>query len=100
MSAFFLTNKAKNDLKEIAAYTEKYWGREQRNIYLKQFDEIFHMLSKTPYAGKSCDYVKKGYRKVPQGSYIIFYRSGKDSSIEIVRILHKQMDVLPKISTL
>ena len=43
--------------------------------------------------GKECDYIKDGYRKFPQGSYIIFYRESTKSKITIIGILHKNMDV-------
>jgi toxin ParE1/3/4 len=93
MKAFALTHKAKADLYAIALFTEKTWGREQRNLYIKQLDEAFHMLANAPSAGKTCDDIKSGYKKFPQGSHIIFYKVGKKTSIEIIRILHKHMDV-------
>lgn len=93
MRPFALANEAKADLKAIARFTEKRWGREQRNLYIKQFDDAFHFLAATPLAGKACDYIRAGYRKFPQGSHILFYKAGAVSKIEIVRILHKSMDV-------
>ena len=93
MSVFQLTTKAKSDLKDIALFTENQWGVTQRNIYLKQFDDIFHILAKDPLTGMNCDYIKEGYRKFPQGSHIIFYKILKSKHILILRILHKRMDV-------
>jgi toxin ParE1/3/4 len=93
MGAFTLTQKARADLKSIAAYTQRKWGHEQRRIYAKQFDDVFHMLAQTPVAGNKCDFVKIGYRKFPCSSHIIFYRSKSDTEIEVIRILHKRMDV-------
>lgn len=80
-------------MKSIAAYTQRKWGKEQRRIYLKQFDDVFHLLANTPEVGAKCDSIKLGYRKFPNVSHIIFYRSPSDTQIEIVRILHKRMDV-------
>ncbi len=96
MKAFELTKRAKEDLRKIARFTEKRWGRDQRFLYIKQFDEVFHLLSKNPSVGKQCEYIKKGYRKFPQSSHIIFYREGEKSKIIIIRILHKNMDVESK----
>jgi toxin ParE1/3/4 len=90
--AFTLTKKAKADLKSIATYTQRKWGKEQRNIYARQFDDVFHMLSETPGAGIKCDFIKLGYRKFPVTSHIVFYHSVSQSEIEVVRILHKRMD--------
>ena len=98
MKAFALTHKAKTDLLAIALFTEKTWGREQRNLYIKQLDEAFHMLADTPLVGKACDEIKTGYKKFPQGSHIIFYKAGSQTSIEIIRILHKHMDVDTQLS--
>lgn len=93
MIPFRLTAKAKKDLKRIAKVTQAKWGKEQRNIYLKQFDDAFHQLANKPELGKACDFIRTGYRNYPQASHIIFYKYGTDSKIEIIRILHKRMDV-------
>lgn len=96
MSTFTLTRRAKADLKAIAKFTERRWGREQRYIYIKQFDDTFHALSDSPEIGSNCNYIKENYQKFPQGSHIIFYCSDSKDSIQIIRILHKNMDVLSK----
>jgi len=96
MSSFTLTRRAKTDLKSIARFTEKRWGRSQRNIYLKQFDEAFRMLADNPSIGKACDFIKSGYRKFPQGSHVIFYKTSAHNGVDIIRILHKNMDVVSK----
>jgi len=96
MSSFSLTNKAKNDLKIIAIFSEKRWDKAQRNIYLKQFDDTFHFIAKNPLAGKECNFINEGCRKFPQGSHIIFYKQVSKTEILIIRILHKQMDVNSK----
>jgi len=96
MKSFELTREAKEDLRKVAKYTEKRWGRDQRNLYIKQFDDGFHLLAESPSVGKQCNYIKDGYRKFPLGSHIIFYLEGEKSKITIIRILHKNMDVESK----
>jgi len=98
MKTFELTREAKEDLRKIARFTEKRWGRDQRFLYIKQFDDVFHLLAKTPTVGKKCDFIKKGYRKFPQSSHLIFYREDVNSKIIVIRILHKNMDVESKFS--
>ena len=93
MGLFQLSKEAKNDLRSIALFTENRWGRVQRNFYLKQLDQAFSLLAENPNLGTSCDYVRVGYRKFPQGSHLIFYKLNSESAIVIVRILHKSMDV-------
>ena len=96
MSSFKLTRLAKNDLRSIARFTEKRWSKSQRNIYIKEFDDAFHRLAEGPGIGNSCDFIKDGYFKFPQGSHIVFYKKISENQIEIIRILHKKMDVASK----
>ncbi len=98
IGSFTLTHKARKDLKSIATYTQRRWGKNQRRIYAKQFDDVFHMLADNPDAGNSCDYIKDGYRKFPNSSHIIFYLILSDEQIEIVRILHKRMDARSRLA--
>jgi len=91
--SFYLTKKAKADLKDIARYTRETWGREQRNVYLKKIDDIFHQLSNNPAQGRNCDHIREGYRKYGIGKHYIFYRTIAPDQIEIVRILHGSMDI-------
>lgn len=93
MSAFRLSQKAFQDLVEIGKHTTRIWGASQRNAYLKQIDDCFTRISDNPNLGVKCDYIAKGYRKFPQGSHMIYYRVNPDNIVEIVRILHKAMDV-------
>ena len=97
-NSFSLTRKAREDLKSIATYTQKQWGKKQRRIYAKQFDDAFHLLADRPDPGKQCNYIKTGYKKFPNSSHLIFYRSLDDQHIEIVRILHKRMDARSKLT--
>ena len=95
MKPFILTAAAKMDLRDIALFTQRRWGKEQRNVYLKQFDESLWLLAENPDIGKSCDEIRQGYRKFPQGSHVIFYRQTGSQQIKVIRILHKSMDVNP-----
>jgi len=95
MSSFDVSNAARTDLKNIAAYTQKTWGASQRRRYLKNLDKAFHFLSDNSQSGNQCDYIIKGLRKHTHESHIIFYEISK-SSIFIVRVLHKSMDVESK----
>lgn len=86
-----LRAKAKTDLLQIGQYTEQRWGRSQRNHYLRQLDEAFRLIMENPQIGKDRSHVLPGYRSYQQGSHVIFYK--QKESIEIIRVLHKRMDV-------
>ena len=87
-----LSNKAREDLVNIARYTEKTWGRDQRKFYLKHLDDAFQELARNPDLGRGCDEIRQGYFRYPQGSHVIFYRLGTESTLEVIRVLHKRME--------
>lgn len=93
MANFILTANAVNDLKDIGRFTQKRWGREQRNKYLKILDDSFLDLARNPSMGRESNEIRSGYYKSPTGSHVIFYRNAAEGLIEIVRILHESMDV-------
>ncbi len=97
MPSFFLTKKAKDDLKAIGRYTQVTWGREQRNRYLSLLDAAFNELADHPLMGKDCGAIRPGYRKQGIGKHLIFYRQVGSDEIEIVRILHERRDVEQRI---
>ena len=91
MPNFRLSRKAKADLKSIARHTEREWGRDQRNHYILQFDQCFHLLGENPDLGQACDEISPGYRQYPRGRHLLFYRQYPRGTVEIIRILHKRM---------
>lgn len=97
MPSFFLTKKAKDDLKAIGCYTQDTWGREQRNRYLSLLDAAFNDLADHPLTGKDCSAIRPGYRKRAIGKHLIFYRQVGSDEIEVVRVLHERMDVEQRI---
>ena len=98
MKPFQLSVKAKSDLRQIALFTEERWGRDLRNLYLKQFDDVFFLLADKPELGKPCDELRVGYRKFPQGSHVIFYYEKNNQPLQIIRILHKSMDIVSRFT--
>ena len=92
-----VTPRAKIDLLEIAKYTELTWGKLQRNKYLKNLDARFSWLSKNPLLGKHRIDVHPLYYSFPEGQHVIFYLI-RDSSIDIIGIPHKDMDILSHFS--
>jgi toxin ParE1/3/4 len=93
MPCFKIKATARADLKGIAKYTEQTWNREQRNHYLTELDQAFHRLAENTGLGKACDPIRLGYRVHPVGSHLVFYRIGTGNIVEIIRVLHKRMDV-------
>lgn len=93
MQPFLLTTAARKDIINIGRFTAQQWGKRQRDKYLKQLDDAFKLLARQPEIGRDAENIAPGYKKFNQGSHIIFYRPGTDSTIIVVRILHNSMDV-------
>ena len=99
MSRFRLSEAADSDLRKIAEETFQRRGENQRDSYLAAMFEAFERLAKAPDIAMELASVRKGYRKFPQGSHVIFFRKSAIHGIEIIRVLHKRMDVEAKLSS-
>jgi len=93
MIKYRLTNEAKNDLEKIWIYTYKNFSVKQADKYYRLIIDEFDFLASNPFSGKSVDYIKEGYRVSKIKSHLIFYKLSVDEKIEIIRILHKRMDI-------
>lgn len=93
MPPFLLTSAARRDIIDIGRFTSEKWGKRQRDKYLKQLDDDFKLFARQPEIGRYAEDIKPGYKKCCQGSHIIFYRTGTEPKIVVIRILHNSMDV-------
>ena len=94
---FIITKKAVSDIEEIWLFTVEKWSVEQADRYYNLiFDEI-NFICKNSDAGKSMEYIRKGYRASKVKSHLIFYRIINDT-IEIIRILHERMDIESRLN--
>ena len=48
MPGYRITPRAQDDLKNIGRYTERQWGKRQRNTYLKALEKRFNWLAENP----------------------------------------------------
>lgn len=91
LGAYTVSPLAESDLGDIWSYTVKTWSWEQAENYHAEFLRVFDALAKDQVKGRNVD-VRNGYLKHAVGSHFIYYRKNT-SGVEIVRILHKRMDV-------
>ena len=89
-----ISKEASNDLEKIWLYTIETWSAEQADRYLNLiFDEIEYLCQK-PNSGSDFSHVRKDYLRSRVISHFIFYKiNEKQSELEIIRILHQQMDI-------
>jgi toxin ParE1/3/4 len=87
---FRLSRRADADLLNIADYTLRTWGEKQVIHYLADLEDCCQRLADNPAAGRPCDEIRPGLRRMEHGSHAIFYReTGK--IIIVSRILHQRM---------
>ena len=92
MAGFALSPAARADVKEIWDYTVRNWGEAQAERYTRDIRDACEALGNGTLSGRSAEDIRAGYRKAAVGSHVMFYRVRTDL-VEVVRILHRSMDV-------
>lgn len=93
-----ISNEAEKDLENIWLYTFETWSLEQADYYFNLLLNEIEYLSENPKNGQSFAEVRKGYFRSRIKSHFIFYKINlKNNELEIIRILHQQMDILPRL---
>lgn len=87
-----LSAPAKRDLSDIATYTQRQWGDDQKKAYLKTLKDKFQSLCENPNLGVAREEIDFGLRMFSAGKHLIFYRDQPDH-LEIVRVLHASFDI-------
>jgi toxin ParE1/3/4 len=86
--------KAVEDIESIWLYTYEKWSLEQADRYVNLIMDEIEYLSAHPNSGKNINHLRKGYRQAKVKSHLIFYQiNGLQNEIEIIRVLHQQMDI-------
>ena len=89
-----ISKQAQIDLENIWLYTFEEWSLEQADYYFDLIMDEIEYISKNPKSGKDYSNVRKGYFRSRIKSHFIFYRINlKEEKVEIIRILHQQMDI-------
>ena len=91
---FKISNEAQNDLENIWLYTFETWSIKQADRYIELIIDEIEYLTNNPNTGKDFSSVRKGYYRSKVKSHFIFYKiNQKEELIEIIRILHQEMDI-------
>lgn len=93
MSGFLLSPTARTDLEQIWDYTCEAWGATQAEEYVREIRRAIERVVDNPMIGRACDDVRPGYRKHAVGSHSLYYRIAGAGVIDVVRILHRRMDI-------
>ena len=96
MAKFKLTNKAVGDLAAIWQYTCDTWSERQADKYYLLLIKSCEELAASPKLGKSYNEIAPGILGFIAYRHLIFFRKISDKEIEVIRILHGQMDLKNK----
>jgi toxin ParE1/3/4 len=91
-----LTGPAQRNLRSILAHSETTWGSSQADEYESVIARAFEMLVEHPELGKSAGEGRPGWRILVVQRHCIVYRYS-DTTVWILRILHKRMDVSARL---
>ncbi|RYU92146.1 type II toxin-antitoxin system RelE/ParE family toxin [Mucilaginibacter terrigena] len=89
-----ISKEALKDLENIWIYTFENWSVEQADRYYGLLIDEIEYVSENPQSGKDYGHIREGYFRTRVKSHFIFYRANlKANVIEIIRVLHQQMDI-------
>ena len=88
---YVLSPRAQSDLEAIWDHTERQWGLDQAEQYLRQIWQGIEIVAAKPLVGRDCSELRASYRKYRTGAHVLFYRVTGEI-IDVVRILHERMD--------
>ncbi len=93
MVKYQISSKAIEDLDKIWIYTFEKWSIKQADRYYNLIIDEIEYISNNPLSGEVIDHIKFGYRVTRAKSHLIFYKESDRNIIEVIRILHKSMDI-------
>ena len=93
ISRYLISEKAISDLEKIWLYTLNKWSREQADRYHNLIMEEIKFIVDNFELCRKIDFVRTGYRMSKVKSHLIFFKRTDDNIIEIIRILHQNMDI-------
>lgn len=93
MTRLRFTPAARADLDAIWDCTVANWGTAQAERYLSTIRDICGALAEGQHPDRDAAHIRPGLRSAPAGSHIVFFRRAADSTVEVIRILHRRMDI-------
>jgi len=97
MAKYELSKKAVEDLTDIWNYTFENWSENQADKYYLLLIDSFKEIAGNPFIGKNYSGLAEGLKGLRVGRHIVFYQEADKNTVEIIRILHEQMDLKNRI---
>lgn len=93
MAKYRLTQKAVADLADIWNYTYDMWSEDQADKYYNMLIDTCGQIADNPGLGKGYSIINNNLMGFRAGRHIIFFRSIGADEIEVIRIIHEQIDL-------
>ena len=98
MAKVILRQKAIDDLNKIWTYTFREWSEKQADKYYATLEFACLQIGKNPEIGKEYEGINTNLLGLRTGKHIIFYQILNKDEIEVIRILHEQMDLINRLN--
>lgn len=100
MAKVALRQRAIDDLNNIWFYTFEEWSEKQADKYYATLEFTCMQIGENPQLGSEYKEISDNLLGLRTGKHIIFYQVISKDEIEIIRILHKQMDLKNRLNEL
>lgn len=97
MAKVVLRQEAINDLNDIWQYTFHKWSETQADKYYSELEFACTQIGGNPELGKEYNDISENLLGLRIAKHIIFYQVIDRQEVEIIRILHAQMDLKNRI---
>ena len=85
-------------MNDIWDCTFEKWSAKQADKYYATIKLACNGIGQDPDVGNEYDGINKNLLGLKSGKHIIFYQSLSEYKIEVIRILHEQMDLKKRIT--
>jgi toxin ParE1/3/4 len=97
MRSYVLTQSAENDLKSIARYTLKQWGKKQSLRYANLLETCFQEIANRTALSQSFSNLYPQIRVTHCEHHFIFYVYPEGKRPCIIAVLHERMDLISRL---
>ncbi|MEO0851902.1 MAG: type II toxin-antitoxin system RelE/ParE family toxin [Cyanobacteria bacterium J06648_11] len=98
MAEYTLTTEAEDDLREIAAYTDRTWGRAQARRYATQLEAHFEALTTGAAVTRAAPQPLRSAIRVSRCGKHYVFSTREQQQLLIVAVLHENMDLMRRLS--
>nr|WP_319399142.1 type II toxin-antitoxin system RelE/ParE family toxin [uncultured Carboxylicivirga sp.] len=98
MAKVLFRQRAINDLSDIWSYTAFKWTEKQADKYYQSIKSVCKEIGINPFIGKPYSEIGRNLLGIKTGRHIIFYQILSENKIEVIRILHGQMDLKKRLN--